>query len=65
MIKPDQELFDLNLPVDTPPVQTAPQVSMEELQCRTKELIKCFPDSIPSSEERWKRKVDVPFELKD
>ena len=65
MIKPDQDLFDLNLPVDTPPVQTAPQVSMEALLRRTEELIKCFPKNIPTPEERWKRKVDVPFELKD
>ena len=65
MDKDAQKLFDLDLPLDAPPIQTPPQVSIEVMQRKIEELIKWFPDSIPSSEERWKSKSKVPFELKD
>ena len=65
MNKDAQKLFDLDLPLDAPPIQTPPQVSIEVMQRKIEELIKWFPDSIPSAEERWKLKSKVPFELKD
>ena len=65
MDKDTQKLFDLDLPSDAPPIQAPPQVSIEVMQRKIEELIKWFPDSIPSAEERWKSKSKVPFELKD
>ena len=65
MDKDAQKLFDLDLPLDAPPIQTPPQVSIEVMQRKIEELIKWFPDSIPSAEERWKSKSKVPIELKD
>ena len=65
MDKDAQKLFDLDLPLDAPPIQTPPQVSIEVMQRKIEELIKWFPDSIPSAKERWKSKSKVPFELKD
>jgi hypothetical protein len=65
MDKDAQKLFDLDLPLDAPSIQAPPQVSIEVMQRKIEELIKWFPDSIPSAEERWKSKSKVAFELKD
>ena len=47
MDKDTQKLFDLDLPLDAPPIQAPPQVSIEVMQRKIEELIKWFPDSIP------------------
>jgi len=65
MNKPVQEHPDLELPTDSPPVQVPPQISMDTMQRRIEEIAKIFPDSIPTPEERFKTKVDAPFELKE
>jgi hypothetical protein len=64
MIKPFQEHADLELPTDSPPVQVPPQISQETMQRRIEEIAKMVPNSIPTPEERFRTKIDVPFELK-
>jgi hypothetical protein len=65
MIKPFQEHADLELPTDSPPVQVPPQISLDTMQRRIEEIAKMFPDSVPTPEERFRTKIDVPFELKE
>jgi hypothetical protein len=65
MIKPVQEHAGLELPTDSPPIQVPPQISLDTMQRRIKEIAKMFPDSVPTPEERFRTKIDVPFELKE
>ena len=65
MIKPFQEHADLELPTDSPPVQVPPQISLDTMQRRIEEIAKMFPDNVPTPEERFRTKIDVPFELKE
>ena len=65
MIKPVQEHADLELPTDSPPIQVPPQISFDTMRQRIEEIVKMFPNSIPTPEERLRTKIDVPFELKE
>ena len=65
MSKIGQELHDLELPIDSPPVTMPPTISLEAMQGRIQELIQMFPMNIPTPEERLRTKIDVPFELLD
>ena len=65
MIKPVQKYPDLELPTDSPPIQAPPQISIDAMQGRIQELTQMFPQNAPTPEERFRTKVDVPFELKE
>jgi hypothetical protein len=61
----ESSLVELVFPDDPGPPRTPPQVSFEEMMRFTRQLEEWFPHGLPTLEERWKAKTEVPFELKD
>jgi hypothetical protein len=66
-MKPSSEScpIDLEFPDDPGLPRIPPQVTIEEMMRFTRQLEEWFPHGLPTLEERWNAKTDVPFELKD
>ena len=56
-------LPDLDLPTDPHFAPLPPQVSIEQMIKRSRELREWFPDGVPTEEERWRAKSNLEFQL--
>jgi hypothetical protein len=58
-----RDLPDLNLPNDPLFAPLPPQVSIEQMIERSRQLREWFPAGIPTPEERWRAKTNVVFQF--
>jgi hypothetical protein len=54
---------DLEFPIEPGFRAFPPRIPLKDYCRRNRELRELFPKGVPTLEERWKRKVHVPFEL--